>query len=298
MPLQSMTGYSRVVKATETSQYQIEMRSVNSKNLNLISKLSRSYSFLEPIVNKEITSGIKRGKVECSVRIKIVSGDLSNVRINEKAAQDYYYALKEIKRTLNIAEPITFETLLTNPDIVSFGLGEEGEEILKEDFKPVLIDAIDQLITSRLSEGEKLEEVLLTALHEIKTIRDKIVGEAENLKSYYKNRLRDNLEEFLSEIDKSYSEERLEFELALLAEKADIKEETDRIESHYHEMVKIINGCGENDSVGAKLLFFCQELGREFNTIGSKNKLRTISNLVIDGKSTVNSIKEQLYNIQ
>ncbi|HOO33295.1 MAG TPA: YicC family protein [Thermotogota bacterium] len=298
MPLQSMTGYSRVVTSTETAQYQIEMRSVNSKNLNLISKVSRAYSFLEPIMNQEITEGIKRGKVECTVRIKIVSGDLSTVRINEKTAMDYYYSLEELRRTLNIAESISFETMLSNPDIVSFGLAEEGEELLKKDFSPILKEVISDMIESRLVEGKKLEGVLLESLHEIKNIRDTIKEEAGNLKLYYRERLRENLNEFLGEIDKNYSEERLEFELALLAEKADIKEEIDRIESHYNEMVKIINGCGENDSVGAKLLFFCQELGREFNTIGSKNKLSTISNLVIDGKSTVNSIKEQLYNIQ
>ncbi len=293
-----MTGYSRVVTSTETAQYQIEMRSVNSKNLNLISKVSRAYSFLEPIMNQEITEGIKRGKVECTVRIKIVSGDLSTVRINEKTAMDYYYSLEELRRTLNIAESISFETMLSNPDIVSFGLAEEGEELLKKDFSPILKEVISDMIESRLVEGKKLEGVLLESLHEIKNIRDTIKEEAGNLKLYYRERLRENLNEFLGEIDKNYSEERLEFELALLAEKADIKEEIDRIESHYNEMVKIINGCGENDSVGAKLLFFCQELGREFNTIGSKNKLSTISNLVIDGKSTVNSIKEQLYNIQ
>jgi len=298
LPLQSMTGYSRVVTSTETAQYQIEMRSVNSKNLNLISKVSRAYSFLEPIMNQEITEGIKRGKVECTVRIKIVSGDLSTVRINEKTAMDYYYSLEELRRTLNIAESISFETMLSNPDIVSFGLAEEGEELLKKDFSPILKEVISDMIESRLVEGKKLEGVLLESLHEIKNIRDTIKEEAGNLKLYYRERLRENLNEFLGEIDKNYSEERLEFELALLAEKADIKEEIDRIESHYNEMVKIINGCGENDSVGAKLLFFCQELGREFNTIGSKNKLSTISNLVIDGKSTVNSIKEQLYNIQ
>jgi len=293
-----MTGYSRVVTSTETAQYQIEMRSVNSKNLNLISKVSRAYSFLEPIMNQEITEGIKRGKVECTVRIKIVSGDLSTVRINEKTAMDYYYSLEELRRTLNIAESISFETMLSNPDIVSFGLAEEGEELLKKDFSPILKEVISDMIESRLVEGKKLEGVLLESLHEIKNIRDTIKEESGNLKLYYRERLRENLNEILGEIDKNYSEERLEFELALLAEKADIKEEIDRIESHYNEMVKIINGCGENDSVGAKLLFFCQELGREFNTIGSKNKLSTISNLVIDGKSTVNSIKEQLYNIQ
>lgn len=283
MPLQSMTGYSRVVTSTETAQYQIEMRSVNSKNLNLISKVSRAYSFLEPIMNQEITEGIKRGKVECTVRIKIVSGDLSTVRINEKTAMDYYYSLEELRRTLNIAESISFETMLSNPDIVSFGLAEEGEELLKKDFSPILKEVISDMIESRLVEGKKLEGVLLESLHEIKNIRDTIKEESGNLKLYYRERLRENLNEFLGEIDKNYSEERLEFELALLAEKADIKEEIDRIESHYNEMVKIINGCGENDSVGAKLLFFCQELGREFNTIGSKNKLSTISNLVIDG---------------
>jgi uncharacterized protein (TIGR00255 family) len=293
-----MTGYSRVVRTTEIGQYQIEMRSVNSKNLNLMSKFSRTYSFLEPLLNQELTEGIKRGKLDCSVRIKIISTELSTVRINERLARDYYYSLEEMRRTLNIAEPINFESLLSNPDIISYGLGEEGEKELKADFLPIIREALGQILESRLKEGASLEKVLLESLYKIKFIKDEIEKEVGNLKNYYRDRLRENLKEFLGEVDRTYSEERLEFELAMLAEKADIKEETDRIDSHYHEMVNIIKECGENDTVGAKLVFFCQELGREFNTIGSKNKLKSISNLVIEGKSTVNSIKEQVYNIQ
>ncbi|MFW6263229.1 MAG: endoribonuclease YicC domain-containing protein [Thermotogota bacterium] len=150
----------------------------------------------------------------------------------------------------------------------------------------------------RLNEGQNLERELLDYLNQINEINIQIEKEASGLKQYYRDRMRENLDEFLLEIDKQYAEDRLEFELALLAERADINEEIDRIKSHCSQMINLVQTCEDNDTVGTKLVFYCQELGREFNTIGSKNRLKSISNLVIDAKSIVNSIKEQVYNIQ
>src|SRR6056297_1817559 len=293
-----MTGYARVLRTSKLAQYQIEMRSVNSKNLNLNIRLPRLYAFLESEIHKLLSQVIKRGKVDFSINIKIMSDELSSIDINEELARDYYYSLDELRKSVGISEPLPFEVILSNQDIVSHSFNEDSEKKIWEDLKPVLMEVLQQLKQMRMEEGRNLEHDLLNYLDQIKRINEQIQYEAGGLKEYYRDRLKENLEDVLLEIDKNYAEDRLEYELALLAEKADINEEIDRIKSHCSQMLKLFQTSDENDTVGTKLVFYCQELGREFNTIGSKNKLKSISNLVINAKSIVNSIKEQVYNIQ
>ncbi|MFP4461446.1 MAG: YicC/YloC family endoribonuclease [Thermotogota bacterium] len=298
MPLQSMTGYARLLKTSKLAQYQIEMRSVNSKSLNLNIRLPRLYAFLEAEIHKIVSQVIKRGKVDFSINIKIISDELSSIDINEELAKDFYYSLDELRKSVGIGEPLPFDVILSNQDIVTQSFNENSEKIIFEDLVPILMDALEQLKRMRLNEGQNLERELLDYLNQINEINIQIEKEASGLKQYYRDRMRENLDEFLLEIDKQYAEDRLEFELALLAERADINEEIDRIKSHCSQMINLVQTCEDNDTVGTKLVFYCQELGREFNTIGSKNRLKSISNLVIDAKSIVNSIKEQVYNIQ
>lgn len=298
MPLQSMTGYARILTTSKLAQYQLELRSVNSKNLNLNIRLPRLYAFLEAEIHKILSQVIKRGKVDFSINIKIISDELSSIDINEEMAKDFYNSLDELRKSIGISEPLPFDVILTNQDIVTQSFNENSEKMILEDLRPVLIDALEQLKQMRLEEGKNLELELLDYLDQIKRINEQIQEEAQGLKQYYRERMKENLEEFLLEIDKNYAEERLEYELALLAEKADINEEIDRIKSHCSQMLNLVQTSDENDTVGTKLVFYCQELGREFNTIGSKNKLKSISNHVINAKSIVNSIKEQVYNIQ
>jgi len=298
LPLQSMTGYARILTTSKLAQYQLELRSVNSKNLNLNIRLPRLYAFLEAEIHKILSQVIKRGKVDFSINIKIISDELSSIDINEEMAKDFYNSLDELRKSIGISEPLPFDVILTNQDIVTQSFNENSEKMILEDLRPVLIDALEQLKQMRLEEGKNLELELLDYLDQIKRINEQIQEEAQGLKQYYRERMKENLEEFLLEIDKNYAEERLEYELALLAEKADINEEIDRIKSHCSQMLNLVQTSDENDTVGTKLVFYCQELGREFNTIGSKNKLKSISNHVINAKSIVNSIKEQVYNIQ
>jgi len=298
LPLQSMTGYARIIKTSELAQYQIEMRSVNSKNLNLNIRLHRLYAFLESEIHQMLSQEIKRGKVDFSISIKVISDALSSIDINEELARDYYYSLDELRKSVGISDPLPFEVILSNQDIVTQSFNEDSEKLILEDLRPVLSDALAQLKQMRLNEGQNLEKALLVYLEKIQDINLNIEKQAKGLKQYYRERLKENLEEFLLEIDKNYTEDRLEFELALLAEKADINEEVDRINSHCSQMLNLVKSCDETDTVGTKLVFYCQELGREFNTIGSKNRLKSISTLVIEAKSIVNSIKEQVYNIQ
>ena len=298
MPLQSMTGYARVLETTDIAQYQIELRSVNHKYLALNVRLPKMYTFLEPTVHKVLKNTIKRGKIDVSIQIKPIGNALNTVKINRKAAQDYFLALDELRRTLDVSEPITMETILSNTEIVDFTLDEKSEKRLTEDLVPLLEKALSDLLDSRISEGGKLTENLSDLIRKTQDVTNGLEENASHLKEYYIKRVRDNLGELLNEVDRDYSEERLELELSMIAEKADIREEIARIQSHLSEMRDYLNNASQNELIGAKLNFFCQELGREFNTIGSKNRLKESSSLVIEGKSLVNSIREQVYNIQ
>src|SRR6056297_2945659 len=156
-----MTGYARVLRTSKLAQYQIEMRSVNSKNLNLNIRLPRLFAFLEAEIHKILSQVIKRGKVDFSLNIKIISDELSSIDINEEMAKDYYYSLDELRKSVGISEPLPFEVILTNQDIVSHSFNEDSEKRIFDDLKPVLMEGLEQLKGMRLEEGQNLERDLL-----------------------------------------------------------------------------------------------------------------------------------------
>src|SRR6056297_694323 len=173
-----MTGYARVLRTSKLAQYQIEMRSVNSKNLNLNIRLPRLYAFLESEIHKLLSQVIKRGKVDFSINIKVISDALSSIDINEELARDYYYSLDELRKSVGISDPLPFEVILSNQDIVTQSFNEDSEKLILKDLRPVVQDALEQLTHMRLNEGQNLEKELLDYLGEIQQINLKIEKEA------------------------------------------------------------------------------------------------------------------------
>ena len=298
MSIQSMTGYSRYIYATEMAEYQVEIKSVNHKFLSLNVKVPRVFSFLEPVVHSTVQKNIKRGKVDVSVRIKIINPEKNFTNLNMSIAMNYYDSLKEFKNAAGILEDVSISHILSLPEVFTFDIDEESMDILKKEIGSAVENALIKLKETCAAEGEKLSGVLLDYNNQILQKVNEIEKHSAGMKEYYKNKLKENLGELLSETDATYSEEKLELELAIIAERADIEEEIQRIKVHCKSVNDLIEKSGNNPVIGAKLDFFCQEFVREFNTIGSKNKLRDISLLVIDGKALVNSLREQVQNIQ
>ncbi len=298
LSIQSMTGYSRYVYTTDTAEYQVEVKSVNHKFLSLNVKVPRIFSFLEPVVYSNAQEKIKRGKVDVSIRIKIVNPEMNFTSLNTNTAMSYYNSLKEFKNNAGMLEDVSLAHILALPDIFTFDIDDESADKIKAEASKALEEAIEKLKSSCSVEGGKLGKILYEYIDQIELKVKEIEKHSGRMKEYYKEKIRDNLGDLLFETDASYSEERLEMELAMIAERADIEEEMNRIKVHCHSVKNLLKNTDKNPVIGAKLDFFCQELVREFNTIGSKNKLTEISLLVIDGKALINSLREQVQNIQ
>jgi uncharacterized protein (TIGR00255 family) len=293
-----MTGYFFKSFSSKNAEYQFEIKSVNSKYSQINIKLQKHFSFLEPQLIKKVQERFNRGKIDVSLKVNMLEKSFFSYTIDEVGAESFYESLDKLRNRLNIIDIIKMSDILSMEDFLIFDINEEARKNIEEESIFFLTEALNQLILIREREGTQISKLLRTFIHEIEQNVKNIEEYASSFKDYYKNRIKKNLFEFLKDTDIDYSEQRLEFELALLAEKADIQEEIDRLKIHISAMKKIIGSDNTGESVGAKMDFFCQELVREVNTIGSKNKLKEISLLVVEQKSLINSLREQVQNVQ
>ncbi|MCD6449385.1 MAG: YicC family protein [Thermotogaceae bacterium] len=291
--MRSMTGYSKVVETIDGYEISIEMKSLNSKYLNLSISMPSYLNFCEPELNQLISEEIKRGKVSVKIHIRFIKPP-NAVKVNDGLAQAYYKALDEISSKLGIPEPINLDHILKFREIVTFEMDEEEAEVICNHVKGVLLKAIDILIKEREKEGERLKGFLKTLLNEMEERLLKIEERTSDMVSYYKEKIEEGVKNLLpSDIQPDTNV--LETAIATLVEKADIKEEIDRLKSHIKRARELLES---SEPVGSTLDFLAQEMLREFNTILSKSKLVDISNWAIDGKTIVNSFREQVQNVE
>ena len=291
--LQSMTGYGRCEKEVGGYRINIELKSVNNRFADFSIKLPRYYAFLEDFVREYLKGYISRGKVDVFIRIDKPDGDESLVSLNRAYAESYVAALKELRDVFSLKDDISVSSVARNSDVFSFERVEEDEELLKNSVKEVLDEVMQSYVGMRKREGERLKrdiEEKLGKISENVALIEKI--EPEVVKEYREN-LEQKIEDLLgnAEFDRS----RVLTEVAIFADKAAIDEETVRLKSHIKEFSKTL----ESDApVGKKLDFILQEMNREINTTGSKANNIEISRIVIDVKSELEKIREQIQNIE
>lgn len=291
--MKSMTGYSKVVETTDGYEISIEMKSLNSKYLNLSISLPSYLNFCELELNQLISEKIKRGKINVKIYVRFIKPPQA-IKVNEGLAQAYYEALDEISSKLGIPEPINLDHILKFREIVTFEMDEDEAEVICSHVKETLSKALESLIEEREKEGERLKTFLEGFLDEMEVRLKKIEEKASDMVSYYKEKLEEGVKNLLSngmEPDANL----LETAIAVLVEKADIKEEIDRLKSHIERARELLE---TTNPVGSTLDFLAQEMLREFNTILSKSKLVDISNWAIEGKTIVNSFREQVQNVE
>jgi uncharacterized protein (TIGR00255 family) len=208
-------------------------------------------------------------------------------------AKSYSTALDKIANELHLSDEVNLDVLTKFREIIKIKIKEEKQEEIWEGLKTVLEEAIEKVIEFQKHEGDDLQNILMSNVEKLNKMVEDIENLSNDMKEEFRARIKENLNEILE--SEKINEDRLELEVALLAEKVDISEEIDRLKSHLSRFTKIIKG--DNESKGQKLDFLCQELHREFNTIASKSKITDITNLSVDGRVVVNKLREQVQNV-
>ena len=290
--LKSMTGYGRSHKEVNNREYQVEIKTVNHKYNDISIRMPRSISYLEDDIRKLIVANIKRGKIDVFITFSNYSEEGKDIRINKDLAKIYIKNLKELANDENINSNIEVTEITKLPDVLVIQ-NNEDEDVIKEETLGVVKDSLDMLIEMRKAEGIKMAEDMLKRIEKVeektKEISDLSTGLIEDYVVKLEARIKDLLK--TEDIDKN----RLAQEVVIYADKCSVQEEITRLNSHIAQFRDLI----DNDAaVGKKLDFIIQEMNRETNTIGSKANNLEITNRVVDIKTELEDIREQIQNIE
>ena len=291
--VKSMTGYGRAREMRSGRDITVEVRSVNNRYLDCTVKLPRAYIFAEDAIKTRVQKAISRGKVDVFVTIDTSAADVAVVQVNEGLAKGYYDALMHLKNSFTLSGDVTPEVLARFPDVLTVTKAEEDVEAIAADICAVLDDALAAYNAMRAVEGEKLRTDVLNRLATIETLVAQIEQNSAGRVQAYTERLYTRLKELLE--DRNIDDARIVTEAAIFADKTAIDEETVRLHSHVAQYRSILE---LDEPVGRKLDFLTQELNRESNTIGSKCQDLNIPRLVVELKSEIEKIREQIQNIE
>ena len=289
----SMTGYGRAGALLHGRDIKVELRSVNARFFEYSSRLPRSCAFLEDKLKKLVASKVSRGKVELNLSIQTVTAADTVVTVNWQLAQGYRAALNAMSERMDLKNDVTAGMLARFPDVLTQTAAPTDEEELWKDVQSVAEQAIEAFVAMRATEGEKLKEDVASRLNTVEFLVAQIEQNSAGRVQAYSDKLYARLQELLG--DRNIDEARLVTEAAIFADKTAIDEETVRLHSHvaqYREILEL------NEPIGRKLDFLTQELNREYNTIGSNCQDVAITRLVVELKSEIEKIREQIQNIE
>ena len=271
----------------------VEIKSVNHRYSELTVKVPKAYSYLEEPLKKLVHNDISRGKTELMVSITNEEACDTVVKVNLSIAQGYINALKEANNMLGLMNDLSLSQIMNFPDAFNVSKAEDDEDDILNDVKQVAAAASKKFLSMRECEGMKLSDDVCSRLDVIEKMVKQIDHLSPEITDNYRNRLYARLSEILG--DSSIDEQRIFTEAAIFAEKTAVDEETVRLLSHISQFRDLID---HENIVGRKLDFIVQEMNREANTIGSKAQNLDITKIVIDIKSEIEKIREQIQNIE
>lgn len=287
--LHSMTGFGKATGTFQNKKITVELKSLNSKNLDLYVRMLPQYKEHEIDLRKYLANELDRGKIECNIQVE-TNGESKSYTINKELAGKYYSELVDLGHFLEIPTTDVLPTLLKMPEIFSAEAEEENPE--EWQFVMSLVkQAVEKHKAFRAEEGAGLYKEFESRINNIKNAFDQVPQYEKARIEDIKNRIENNLEEFIggSKVDKN----RFEQELIYYIEKIDIAEEKQRLAKHLDYFLEIMN---QPKSQGKKLGFISQEIGREINTLGSKSYHSEMQKLVVEMKDELEKIKEQVLN--
>ena len=291
--MNSMTGYGRAKLEKEEREYIIEIKSVNLKYSDITIKLPRNISYLEEKIRKTILSKVSRGKIDVFVSYTNYGIEGKKVVLNKRLAELYINQLRELAEETNIEKEIKVTDISRLPDVLNVSAEEENSQIIWNELSECLENALTNFLEMRKQEGAKIKIDLETRIKKIEEFVDKIKQYSTLLVEEYVVKLKERIKEILS--TDIVDEARLAQEVVIYSDRYSIEEEITRLKSHIFQFNDLLT---KDEPVGKKIDFLIQEMNRETNTIGSKSNKLEITNLVIEIKTELEDIREQIQNIE
>ncbi len=288
----SMTGFGRGQVKSETHTVTVEIKSVNHRYCEYYIRIPRQFVKLEEKIKKKLSSYINRGKVDVFVSISGDSLVHRTFQVDWRLAEDYYQLVQSIKEKFSLDSSITLQDFLQREDFITVDETDEENEGLSHVVLEAVERAAEQFDSMRKREGEQLyKDFLFHLKHFEKNVADLRVY-APKVTVQYREKLEKKMKDYLNE---AIDEARILTEVALFAEKSDITEELTRLESHVKQFYHSVQS---HEPLGRKLDFIIQEMNREVNTVGSKANDSTIAGLVVELKTTLEKVREQVQNVE
>ena len=291
--LRSMTGYGRSQKILGGRDILVEIRSVNHRYYEYSSRIPRSYNYIDEKLKALLKTSVSRGKIEVAVTINNIEGKDTEIAINKGVAEGYVTALRSVSEELGLVDDITLSKLIKLPDVFSVQKTPDDEEQIWKDVSEVTAEALAKFVEMRQVEGERLRSDVIEKADNILSMVGCVEEISPQTVENYRNRLFKKISEILE--DKNIDEQRILTEAAVFADKVAVDEETVRLRSHISQLKTMLDS---DEPVGRKLDFIVQEMNREVNTIGSKAQDLNVTKYVVDMKSEIEKIREQIQNIE
>jgi len=291
--LRSMTGYGRGKYENDSREYIVEIKSVNNRYTDISIKMPRSISFLEENVKKNISNSITRGKVEVFITFTNNSNKGRSIEINRELAKNYIEEMKNLASQENINANIEVIDVMKMPDVLNIKIDENDEAVITDELTKCTEEAVANFIKMREVEGEKIKQDLSNRILKISEKIEKINSISTGLVKEYIVKLEKRVNELLK--PDVVDEARLAQEIVIFSDKCSVEEEITRLKSHISQFTDLLE---KENSNGKRIDFLIQEMNRETNTIGSKANNLEITNYVVDIKTELENIREQIQNIE
>ncbi len=291
--IRSMTGFGRDHRIIDGKEYLVEIRSVNSRYYEFNAKLPRQYMFLEEKLKSLVKSKMSRGKVEVSLSIYNIAAAETAVSVNDGVVENYLKVLRDTGEKFGLQDDITLSTIFRMTDAFTVVRAETDEEKIWQAVRETAEAALERFVSMREAEGVKMKEDVLEKLANIEKMTLQVCEYAPETVKAYREKLYAKMQEILE--NKQIDEQRILLEAGIYAEKIAVDEETVRLKSHFVQFRDMMNS---DEPIGRKLDFLVQEMNREVNTTGSKAQDIRITRLVVDMKSEIEKIREQIQNIE
>ena len=291
--MHSMTGYGRMSVERDGRQLTVELKSVNHRFLDLSFRMPRSFNFLEDSARKLIGEYLSRGHVDLFATYRNTREDSRRVEVDQALLAAYMTALDDIAETTGLEDDRTLSLATRLPDVLTVAEADEDQDALRALMREALTGALEQMQAMREKEGEALKSDISSRIDTLEKMTEEIEARYPETVAEYQQKLKARVEELLG--GATMDEQRLMQEVAVMADRSAIAEETVRLHSHFAQVRDFMEA---SEPVGRKLDFIVQELNREVNTISSKSQDVPITRLVVEAKAEIEKIREQVQNVE
>ncbi len=289
----SMTGFGRSEYTSPARVITVEIKSVNHRYSEILIRMPRQYSLLEEQIKRNILKQVFRGRVEVYIKVENTQISPDRVQVDKELAVAYYRAMKELAMATGLAIDAGITDLSGLPGVMSLQEKDENLEEIMAEFAPAVSEALAAMLEMREIEGKKLALDLRERLSLLMMYRDRIEIKSPEVTASYQEKLRNRLRDMME--NEQIDETRFTMEIALFADRSNIDEELVRLKSHFDQFINILQ---EKGAFGRKLDFLIQEINREVNTIGSKANDLEITKIIVEMKSELEKVREQVQNIE